>query len=73
MDSQLAALEEEIDLLDIEPDEERRVREWRIEQLLHLGLPRALAHGVADAVDWHDIAALVKRGCAPKLALEIVR
>jgi hypothetical protein len=32
-----------------------------------------LADVVADHVDWHEIAALVQRGCAPRLALRIVR
>jgi hypothetical protein len=38
-----------------------------------LGLPRALAETFAGLVDWHEIAALVARGCPPNLALEIVR
>jgi hypothetical protein len=31
-----------------------------------------LAEAVADHVDWHEIAALVHRGCRPRLALNIV-
>jgi hypothetical protein len=46
---------------------------WRAEQLRLLGFPRTLAELFADRVDWHDIAALVARGCPPELALEIVR
>jgi hypothetical protein len=42
-------------------------------QLKRLGIPRPLADAVADHVDWHEIAALVQRGCAPRLALQIVR
>lgn len=67
--------------LDLEPDldldtraEERTlVREWRAEQLFRLGLPRVFAHAFADVVDWHELAALIARGCPPALALEIVR
>jgi hypothetical protein len=32
-----------------------------------------MALAFADVVDWHDLAALVRRGCPPILALEIVR
>jgi hypothetical protein len=53
-------------------DEELRVHAWRSEQLRELGVPRGLAELFADVVDWHSIAALVKRGCPPLLALEIV-
>jgi class 3 adenylate cyclase len=53
--------------------EERLVREWRAEQLRRLGLPRLMAYAFADIVDWHDLAALVRRGCPPILALDIVR
>lgn len=54
-----------------EPD--RAVWEWRAQQLHRLGLPWLLAHVFAVVVDWHDVARLVERGCAPELALEIVR
>jgi hypothetical protein len=62
--------------LDLEPEQstdELRVHEWRAEQLRRLGLPRLMAYAFADIVDWHDLAALVSRGCPPMLALEIVR
>jgi hypothetical protein len=45
---------------------------WRVTQLARLGLPKALAEAVADHVDWHQVAALVRRGCPPRLALHIV-
>ena len=54
-------------------DEDRMIRAWRAEQLERLGLLPALARAFADSVDWHDIASLVRRGCPPMLALEIVR
>ncbi len=54
-------------------DEERRVHEWRAFQLKRLGIPGRLADILADRIDWHEIAALVERGCPPGLALEIVR
>jgi hypothetical protein len=54
-------------------EEERIVHEWRVEQLVALGFPIWLADTIAHRVDWHDIAALVERGCPPRLALDIVR
>ena len=54
-------------------DEQLLVDAWRAEQLRFLGLPSALAETFAGLVDWHDIAALVGRGCPPGLALDIVR
>lgn len=53
--------------------DDRPVHQWRMAQLRRLGIPRPLADVVADHVDWHEIAALVQRGCAPRLALRIVR
>jgi hypothetical protein len=54
-------------------DEEMSIQIWRTEQLQRLGLSRILAETYADLVDWHELAALVARGCSPQLALEIVR
>lgn len=48
------------------------VRAWREEQLRRLGLLPTLARAFADSVDWHDVASLVRLGCPPMLALEIV-
>ena len=49
------------------------VHEWRVTQLTRLGIPWSLAQAVADQVDWHQVAKLVRRGCPPRLALQIVR
>jgi len=49
------------------------VHEWRVTQLTRLGVPWALAQGAADHVDWHQVAKLVRSGCSPQLALQIVR
>jgi hypothetical protein len=49
------------------------VHDWRVEQLRRVGVPRALAETFAERVDWREITALVRRGCPPELALEIVR
>jgi hypothetical protein len=49
------------------------VHKWRVAQLTRLGIPTPLAEAVAADVDWHQVAALVHRGCPPRLALRIVR
>ena len=41
--------------------------------LERLGISRFLAGFLATVVDWHDVAALVARGCPVELAVEIVR
>lgn len=55
------------------PTEEPRLLAWRREQLLWLGVSRRNAYAYAEAVDWHDVAVLVQRGCSPDIALEIAR
>jgi len=54
-------------------DEELSVQSWRAEQLQRLGLSHVLAEMFAGLVDWHEIAALIARGCPLELALEIAR
>ena len=49
------------------------LHEWRVAQLTRLGIPSGLAQAAADHVDWHQVAALVHRGCPARLALRIVR
>lgn len=53
--------------------EEQMVLEWRTHQLERLGVSKLIAAAFADRIDWHEIAALVQRGCSPELAVEIVR
>lgn len=54
-------------------DDERLVHAWRVTQLTGLGIPWSLAQAVADHVDRHQVANLVRHGCPPRLALRIVR
>ena len=54
-------------------DEELQIQAWRAEQLRRVGLSRTLAETFAGLVDWHEVAALVARGCPPSLTLEIAR
>ena len=46
------------------------VHEWRVARL---GIPWPVAEAAAGHVDWHQMAALVQRGCPPWLALRILR
>lgn len=50
------------------------VKEWNMERLIDdLGCDEPTAALVAEAgLDWHDVAALMKRGCSLELALEIL-
>jgi hypothetical protein len=52
--------------------EDGAVHDWRVSQLTRLGLAGPVAEAVADTVDWHDVAKLVKRGCPAGLAITIV-
>jgi hypothetical protein len=54
-------------------DDDVLVHEWRVRQLIGLGIPWSLAQATADHVDWHQVAKLVRRGWPPRLALQIVR
>jgi hypothetical protein len=48
------------------------VHAWRVNRLAGLGLARPMAEAVADRVDWHEVAELVRRGCPATLAVAIV-
>ena len=61
------------ELVDDATDEELAIQSWRAEQLRRLGLSRIVAETYAGVADWHEVAALIARGCSPTLALEIVR
>ena len=61
------------ELVEDTSEQELLIHAWRAEQLRRLGVSRVLAETFAGLVDWHEVAALVARGCAPTLALEIVR
>ena len=52
--------------------DDRLVREWRVARLTALGVPWPLARATAGHVDWYQVATLVGRGYAPRLALRIV-
>ncbi len=52
--------------------EDGAVHAWRVSRLTGLGLAWPVAEAVADQVDWHEVANLVRRGCPAALAVAIV-
>jgi hypothetical protein len=56
-----------------EASEQICVRRWNAEQLTRLGVPRRAAPLFAELVDWHELDALLRRGCPLGIALEIAR
>jgi len=48
------------------------VHAWRVTQLIRLGVASPVAEAVADKLDWHDVAKLVRSGCPASLAVTIV-
>jgi hypothetical protein len=48
------------------------VHAWRAARLASLGLTEQVAEAVADRVDWHEVARLVRAGCPASLAVAIV-
>ena len=54
-------------------DDDLLMHEWRVTQLTQLGILWSLAQAAAGHVDWPSWPRLVRRGCPPRLALQIVR
>lgn len=67
--SSYAAVAEPADKVDAEAGV---VHAWRVSQLIRLGLAWQVAEAVADTIDWHEVAKLVRRGCPASLAVTIV-
>lgn len=54
-------------------DERVKVESWRLHVLMEAGYPVPLAERVAHShADLHQAVALVRAGCAPELAAEIL-
>jgi hypothetical protein len=53
-------------------DEDAAVHAWRVSQLTRLGLAANVADAVADNIDWHEVARLVRLGCPASLAVAII-
>ena len=54
-------------------DERVKVETWRLHVLMEAGFPVPLAERVAHSnADLHQAVALIRAGCAPELATEIL-
>jgi len=55
------------------PSERAKVESWRLHVLIEAGYPLTLAERIAASeCDLHQAVELVKSGCAPKVAAEIL-
>ena len=60
------------------PTESERVEAWRLHNLIEAGFPVVLAEKIARlyagprAIDLHEALELVRNGCKPELAAEIL-
>ena len=64
----------DITLETVDPTEEERVVQWRLEELERAGYDdaAALELALAPEVDLHRAISLVRRGCPPDTALRIL-
>ena len=61
------------DILERAPDERAKVESWRLHVLMEAGYPLPLAERVAASeADLHIAVELVRSGCAPETAAEIL-
>jgi hypothetical protein len=69
----MSTIEVEQTVREVETEDER-VFAWRFESLLRAGYPERLAHKLAlrRHVDLHDAVDLLRRGCPPETAAEIL-
>ena len=58
----------------VRPSEQELVERWRAEELERAGYPADLAEELATRtdVDLHRAAELLKQGCTPELAVQIL-
>lgn len=58
----------------VHDDEDVKGERWRLKVLLDAGYPLELASPIAGElrIDLHEAVALVKRGCTPALAFQIL-
>jgi hypothetical protein len=59
----------------IRPSEQELVEQWRAQELERAGYPEAVASELATRpdVDLHRAVELLKKGCTPELAADILR
>ena len=60
-------------IADIQPDERVKVEGWRLHVLIEAGYPLPLAEKLAHSeADLHQAVELIRVGCVPELAAEIL-
>jgi hypothetical protein len=66
-------LGEKAEILETDGSERAKVESWRLHVLMEAGYPLPLAERLAGSeADLHRAVALVRQGCAPETAAEIL-
>ena len=66
-------MSERAEILETEGSERAKVESWRLHVLMEAGYPLPLAERIAGSeADLHRAVELVRRGCAPETAAEIL-
>jgi hypothetical protein len=66
-------MSERAEILETEGNERAKVESWRLHVLMEAGYPLPLAERIAGSeADLHRAVELVRRGCAPETAAEIL-
>jgi hypothetical protein len=61
------------ELIETEESEQAKVESWRLHVLMEAGYPLSLAERLAGSeADLHHAVELLKRGCSPETAAEIL-
>ena len=66
-------MEETLTTLEREQDERGKVESWRLHVLMEAGYPLRLAEKIAHSeADLHHAVDLIRQGCSPETAAEIL-
>lgn len=66
-------MSESQEILELDRSERAKVESWRLHVLIEAGYPLPLAERIAGAeVDLHGAVALIRAGCTPETAAEIL-
>jgi hypothetical protein len=64
---------ENVEVVETEGSERAKVESWRLHVLIEAGYPLSLAERIAGSeADLHRAVELVRQGCAPETAAEIL-
>jgi hypothetical protein len=66
-------MNEKTDILELDGGERAKVESWRLHILIEAGYPLPLAERLAGSeADLHRAVGLIRQGCAPETAAEIL-